>query len=61
MVYFHSPYIAKCYLREHGTDTVLDLAEASDGRTSMILAVVEVQAVFHRHMREGRLNPIRFS
>ena len=32
MVYFDSPYIAKCYLREHGTDTVLDLAEASDDR-----------------------------
>ena len=60
MVYFDSPYIAKCYLREHGTDTVLDLAEASEGRTSIVLAVVEVQAVFHRHMREGRLNQSDF-
>ena len=60
MVYFDSSYIAKCYLREHGTDTVLDLAEASEGRTSIVLAVVEVQAVFHRHMREGRLNQSDF-
>jgi hypothetical protein len=35
MVYFDSPYIAKCYLREHGTDAVLDLADASEGRTSL--------------------------
>ncbi|MGA7882549.1 MAG: type II toxin-antitoxin system VapC family toxin [Terrimicrobiaceae bacterium] len=60
MVYFDSPYIAKCYLREHGTDAVLDLAEASQGRSSLVLAVVEVQAVFHRHMREGRLNQPAF-
>lgn len=60
MVYFDSPYIPKCYLREHGTDAVLDLAEASDGRTSLVLAVAEVQAVFHRHLREGRLNQSGF-
>jgi predicted nucleic acid-binding protein len=60
MVYFDSPYIAKCYLREDGTDAVLDLAEASGGLSSLVLAVVEVQAVFHRHMREGRLNQSAF-
>jgi predicted nucleic acid-binding protein len=55
MVYFDSAYIAKCYLHESGTDEVLDLAETSMGRTSLVLAVVEVNAVFHRHFREGRL------
>jgi predicted nucleic acid-binding protein len=60
MVYFDSRYIAKCYLREQGTDAVLDLAEASEGRTSLVLAVAEVHAVFHRHMREGRLNQSAF-
>jgi len=55
MVYFDSAYVAKCYLREQGTDGVLDLAESSQGRACLILAVMEVQAVFHRHAREGRL------
>ena len=55
MIYFDSAYVAKCYLREQGTDAVLDLAESSLGRASLILAVMEVQAVFHRHAREGRL------
>ncbi len=55
MVYFDSAYIAKCYLREPGADEVLDLAEASAGRASLVIAVVEVNAVFHRHFREGRL------
>ena len=61
MVYFDSPYIAKCYLREHGTDAVLDLAEANQGRSSLVLAVAEVQAAFHRHMREGRLSQSTFA
>jgi hypothetical protein len=56
---FRQPYIAKCYLREHGTDAVLD-QEASDGRTSLLLAVAEVHAVFHRHLREGRLGRFKF-
>jgi len=60
VVYFDSAYIAKCYLREQGTDEVLDLAEASEGRTSLVLAVVEVNAVFHQHFRERRLTQDQF-
>lgn len=41
MINFDSAYVAKFYLREQGTDEVLDLAEASPGRTSLILAIVE--------------------
>jgi predicted nucleic acid-binding protein len=55
MFYFDSAYIAKCYVREPGSDEVLDLAEASAGRTSLVLAVVEVNAVFQRHFREKKL------
>lgn len=55
MIYFDSAYIAKCYVREPGSDEVLNLAEASAGRTSLVLAVVEVNAVFHRHFQEGKL------
>ncbi len=55
MLYFDSAYIAKCYVRETGSDEVLDLAEASAGRSSLVLAAVEVNAVFHRHFQEGKL------
>ncbi len=56
MIYLDSAYIAKCYLREPGSDAVLDLVEASAGRTSLLLALTEVQSTFHRQLREGRLN-----
>ena len=55
MLYFDSAYIAKCYVREPGSDEVLDLAEGCAGRASLALAIVEVHAVFHRHFREGVL------
>lgn len=60
MIYFDSAYIAKCYLREPGSDAVLDLAEASPGRAALLIALVEVQAVFHRHLRERRLDPASY-
>lgn len=53
MIYFDSAYIAKCYVREHGTDAVLDLAETSAGRASVVIAATEVQAAFHRCWREN--------
>ena len=55
-LYLDSAYIAKCYLRESGSDAVLDLVESSTLRTSSLLATVEVPAVFHRHYREGKLS-----
>jgi predicted nucleic acid-binding protein len=57
MIYLDSAYIAKCYLREPGSDAVLDLVEASAGRAALLLALTEVQSVFHRHLREGKLTP----
>lgn len=60
MFYFDSAYIAKCYLREHGSDEVLDLAESPGQRSAVALAMVEVHAVFHRHFREGRLDRSTF-
>ena len=59
-LYLDSAYIAKCYLREPGSDAVLDLVESSTIRTSSLLAAVEVSAVFHRHFREGNLSPQAF-
>lgn len=56
MIYVDSAYIAKCYLREFGTDAVLDLVQNSTGSASALLALTEVQATFHRQLREGRLD-----
>lgn len=55
-LYLDSAYIAKCYLREPGTDAVLDLVEASQTRVSSEWAKVEVVAVLHRHLREGKID-----
>lgn len=57
MIYLDSAYIAKCYLLEPGSDAVLDLVEVTPGRASLRLALTEVQSVFHRHLREGKLTP----
>ena len=59
-LYLDSAYIAKCYLRERGTDAVLDLVESSSSRGSSELAMLEVVAVFHRHLREGKLSRAAF-
>ncbi|MCD8481421.1 MAG: type II toxin-antitoxin system VapC family toxin [Verrucomicrobia bacterium] len=59
-LYLDSAYIAKCYLRERGTDEVLDLVEASSARFSSEWAMLEVVAVFHRHFREGKLSRTDF-
>lgn len=40
-LYLDSAYIAKCYLRERGTDAVLDLVESSSSRGSSELAMLE--------------------
>lgn len=56
MIYLDSACIAKCYLRETGTDAVLDLVENSPGIASVLLALTEVQSTFHRQLREGRLD-----
>ena len=60
-LYLDSAYIAKCYLREAGTDAVLDLVEASTARISSAWARLEVVAVFHRHLRESKLSPEQFA
>jgi len=56
MIYLDSAYIAKCYLREPGTDEVLDLVENTSGRASLLLALTEIQTTFHRQLREGKID-----
>jgi len=56
MIYLDSAYIAKCYLREPGSDQVLDLVENTSGRASLLLALTEIQTTFHRQLREGKID-----
>jgi predicted nucleic acid-binding protein len=48
--------MAKCYLNEPGSDTVRSLASQSPSIATCELTRAELPAVFHRHLREGRLN-----
>ena len=57
MIYFDSAYLAKCYLREPGYREVRALADSAGHLLSVAFAKIEVAAVFHRHLREGRLRP----
>jgi predicted nucleic acid-binding protein len=61
MIYLDSNYIAKCYLREQGTAEVLKLVQAARVRSSCMIALTEVQAALHRHLREGRLQPADYT
>lgn len=57
MIYFDTAYLAKAYLNEPGSAVVRDYLKTS-GLTvaSSLLARAELAAVFHRHLREGRLD-----
>lgn len=57
MIYFDSAYLAKCYLAETGHHEVRALAERAGPLKSVEFAKIEVAAVFHRHLREGRIRP----
>lgn len=56
MIYFDTAYLAKCYLPEPGSDLVRKLARQATVIACSDLGRAELNAVFHRHYREGRLN-----
>lgn len=60
MIYFDTAYLAKCYLNEPGAEQVRALAEASPVIACCQSGEVELTAVFHRHLREGKLKPREF-
>lgn len=47
--------MAKCYLREPGSDVVREHAVAARSIACCEIGKVELAAVLHRHFREGRL------
>ena len=57
MIYFDSAYVAKFYLNEPGQDAVRSCAIDAGEVATCELALAEVNAVFHRKLREGFLAP----
>ena len=56
MMYFDAAYLAKCYLKEPGTQDVIRLAATVESIASCELARLEVLLTIRRHRREGRLS-----
>jgi len=61
LIYFDTAYLAKCYLNEPGSETVRALASESSTLATCELARAELAAVFHRHLREGRLDAATYA
>ena len=57
MIYFDSAYVAKFYLNETGRAEVRSCAIDAGEVAISALALAEVNAVFHRKLREGFLTP----
>jgi len=56
VIYFDTAYLAKTYLNEPGSEVVRDyLKSIREVVASSSLARAELAAVFHRNLREGRL------
>jgi predicted nucleic acid-binding protein len=56
VIYFDTAYLAKTYLNEPGSEVVRDyLKSVREAVASSSLARAELAAVFHRNLREGRL------
>jgi len=56
MIYFDTAFLAKCYLREPGSKEVREFARQAGVIACSDLGRAELNAVFHRHYREGRLD-----
>lgn len=57
MIYFDSAYVARFYLNEPGHTAVRSCAIDAGEVAICALALAEVNAVFHRKLREGFLTP----
>ena len=56
MIYFDTAYLAKCYLSEPGSTRVRDFARDAGVIACSHFGTAELNAVFHRHFREGRID-----
>lgn len=55
MIYFDTAYLAKCYLNEHGSDEVRELAAESARIACCAFGRLELAATIHRNLREGNI------
>lgn len=55
MIYFDTAYLAKCYLNEHGSDQVRNLASESERIACCAFGRLELAATIHRNLREGKI------
>lgn len=53
--YFDTSAMVKGYLREEGTDQVLELIESSDSMGACVICLPELISALCRHVREGKL------
>jgi predicted nucleic acid-binding protein len=60
MIYFDAAYIAKCYLKEPGSQQVLRLAATVASVVSCELGRLEFLSVLRRHCREGKISEQQF-
>lgn len=56
MIYLDTSYIAKCYLREPGTEKVLAWLTGKSGLSCCLHGRLEFVAAVNRHVRENRLS-----
>ncbi len=60
MIYFDTAYLAKCYLNEHGSQEVKEVA-VEDGRVACCeYGRIELAATFHRNLRQKTITPAEF-
>jgi len=60
MIYFDTAYLAKCYLNEHGSPEVKELA-AEYGRVACCeYGRIELAATFHRNLRQKSITPAEY-
>jgi predicted nucleic acid-binding protein len=55
MIYLDTSYIVKCYLREAGTEKILNWLQGKSGIYCCLHGRLEFFAAIRRHVREGRL------
>ena len=56
-MYLDSAYIAKLYLNEPDSHAVRERVRGADSLISSAWSIGEVTCAFHRHLRQGELNP----
>ena len=60
MIYFDTAYVAKCYLNEHGSPEVRELAIEYGRVACCEYGRIELAATFHRNLRQKSITPAEF-